>query len=132
MKFPHIPRECHEVTTPAGEFVILRYGIISTPWVEYRCYERAPAQAFTHSTYTFEAGVKLGLVQSRALPAELAEMEPGSMERILAVEAWRDELAQVCVEAITAAFPDVMEREGARTDGANVYTAENTGEAVAA
>lgn len=125
MKFPRVPRECVEVATDAGEFVILRYVIITTPFVEYRCYERCEERAgYTHSTYTFEEGFgKLGLVSARALPPELDEL-PFGEERAAAVDRWRHVIAAQCIAAIREAFPDVMERKGARVDGANISTAE--------
>lgn len=121
-RFPLVPSESREVRVGEQEFVVRRYGIVSTPTVVYEAWEVANGHATT--THTDDRGW-LGKVTSRPLPAQIAALPGGSQERIAAVANYLRDLRVLAVRAIEAAYPDVLAQYDARVTVGRVETREN-------
>lgn len=124
-RFAHLTSEATEIELASGTYIIRRYGILSTPFVQYEAWELHCG----HSTamHSDEHG-RIGKLATRALPIEFDNLTLypyGSNRRLIALHDRRMKIQAEAHAAILAAYPDALAREGAHVDGADIRTAEN-------
>lgn len=88
-----------------GDFIVQAYSILSTDHVEFAVFEAEDGHSSTRSLPHYG---RLGAVQSRPLPADIAAIPLGTPERLAACQARRDGIDEVCANAIRAAYPELV------------------------